>query len=120
MKESVGILLASGILAYGGCNAPQKVSWEYETVAGKSDKVLQAPAQDGWVAIGISVTPDSQKMFLLKRQKGVTNPGKWQFKTVIGPNDHILMNQTNQGWELVGVSHMPDNINWYLLKKPKT
>ncbi len=120
MKESVGILLASGILTFGGCNAPQKVDWEYETVAGANDKVLQGPVSDGWEAIGICVTPDGQKQFLLKRPKEAKAPAKWQFKTVIGKDDRILNNPTNQGWEVVGSSEMANSNKWYLLKKPKT
>jgi hypothetical protein len=119
MKESVGILFASGVLTFGGCNAPQHVDWEYETVAGTSDKVLQAPAVDGWEAIGISVTADGQKQFLLKRPKEAKVLAKWQFKTVIGRNDGILNSPTNQGWEIVGFSEMADSNKWYLLKKPK-
>jgi hypothetical protein len=72
------------------------------------------------VAIGICVTPDGQKMFLLKRQKGVPVQGKWQYKTVVGRNDQVLTNSANAGWDLVGVSATADNNNWYLLKKPKT
>jgi hypothetical protein len=120
MKESVGILFASGILTFGGCHSQTPVTWEYETVAGKNDKVLQATAEDGWVAIGICVTPDGQKMFLLKRQKGVTAAGKWQYKTVIGRNDNILTNSANEGWEVVGISDISDGNKWFLLKKPRT
>jgi hypothetical protein len=120
MKESVGILLASGLMTFGGCNAPQKVDWEYETVAGANDKALQVPVSEGWEAIGISVGPDGQRSFLLKRQKETKAPGKWQFKTVIGKNDSILNTPANQGWEVVGFSEMSDNSKWYLLKKPKT
>jgi hypothetical protein len=120
MKESVGVLIASGLLTFGGCHSQTPVTWEYETVAGRNDKVLQAPATEGWVAIGICVTPDGQKMFLLKRQKGVTKAAKWDFKTVIGRSDNILTNSANQGWEVVGISAVAGGHKWFLLKKPKT
>jgi hypothetical protein len=120
MKESVGVLLFSTILAFGGCNTAQKADWEYETIAGTNDKVLRVPVSEGWDPIGICVTPDGQKLFLLKRQKDVKAQGNWQFKTVVGRDDKILNNPANQGWELVGVSQMPDSNRWFLLKKPKT
>ncbi|HTR40024.1 MAG TPA: hypothetical protein VMH87_00220 [Pseudomonadales bacterium] len=120
MKESVGIFLASGLLTFGGCHSQTPVTWEYESVTGKNDTVLQAPAAEGWVAIGVSVAPDGQKTFLLRRQKGVTIAGKWQYKTVVGHNDNILTNSANEGWEVVGISDLSDGNKSFLLKKPKT
>lgn len=119
MKESVGVLLASGVLAFGGCTA-QKANWEYETIAGANATALRAPVADGWEPIGICVTPDGQKLFLLKRQKDVKSAsGNWQFKTVAGRDEKILNSHDNQGWEVVGFSVAADSNRWFLLKKPR-
>ena len=76
--------------------------------------------RDGWQPIGICVTPDGQRWFLLKRQKELAHPGDWQYKTVIGRTDDVLDNPTNQGWNVIGYAMTADNEKWYLLKKPKT
>jgi hypothetical protein len=120
MKESVGALFFSGILAFGGCTS-QKGNWEYETVSGTSARVLQAPAASGWTPVGVCITSDGQKRFLLKRQKNIKAfSSDWQFKTVAGRDDKILSTPDNKGWEVVGFSETPDSNKWFLLKKPKT
>lgn len=119
MKESVGFLFFSGILAFGGCTA-QKSNWEYETVTGTTARALQAPVAAGWTPVGICITPGGQKVFLLKRQKDVKpRSGEWDFKTVAGRDNKILNNPANKGWEVVGISETSDSNKWFLLKKPK-
>ena len=107
-----------GVLALAGCAARQ--GWEYKTISGANDKVLSDPVADGWQPIGLCITPDGQRWFLLKRQKELARPGNWQYKTVIGRTDEVLDNPTNQGWNVIGFALTAGNENWYLLKKSKT
>jgi len=118
MKKSVGLLLLASALALAGCTARQ--GWEYETVSGANDKVLADPVADGWQPVGICITPDGQKWFLLKRGKEVTRPGNWQYKTVIGRTDDVLDEPTNQGWNVIGTAQTANSETWYLLRKSKT
>jgi plastocyanin domain-containing protein len=118
MKKSVGVLLVAGVLVFAGCAARQ--NWEYETISGTTDRVLNQPVAEGWDPIGICVTPDGQKWFILKRQKSVTRPSNWQYKTVISHSDGVLDNPTNQGWNVIGYCQTADSDKWFLLKKPKT
>jgi hypothetical protein len=119
MKKTVAISLAAAVLALAGC-VRQQGNWEYETISGPNDKVLEEPSSEGWDPVGISINSDGTRWFVLKRQKGVEHiVGKWQYKTVIGQDDTILNDPTNQGWSTIGVTDAGNGSKWFLLKKPK-
>lgn len=119
MNRFVVPCLAAGVLLVAGCT--KQSGWEYETVSGPNDRVLNDPIAQGWEPVGMSVTGDGQRWFVLKRQIASTHPINWQYKTVISKNgDGALDAPENQGWAVVGTSEMPDGSKWLLLRKPAT
>jgi hypothetical protein len=116
MNRFVVPCLAAGVLILAGCT--KENGWEYETVSGPNDRVLNDPIAQGWEPIGISTTRDGQRWFILKRQIASPHPVNWQYKTVISKNgDAVLDTPENQGWSLVGTSEMPDGSKWFLLRQ---
>lgn len=120
MKRSVAILFAAGALLLAGCAKPG-VEWQYQTVSGPNDQVLGHPISEGWEPVGISVSRDGTRWFLLKKQKASDRPVNYQYKTVVSKNgQQILDAPANQGWDIVGVTTDADGSEWFLLKKAKT
>jgi DNA-binding beta-propeller fold protein YncE len=120
MKRFAALLLAVGVLSLAGCTRGS-AGWDYETVSGPNDRVLNDPISQGWEPIGISVTHDGTKWFVLKRQKATTHPVNWQYKTVTSTNgEEVLNTPSNQGWEVVGVTASGNGSQLFLLKKAKT
>ena len=119
MNKFMVPLLAAGVLALAGCSQTS-MSWEYRTVSGQSDRVLGGPVAQGWQPVGISVTRDGTRWFLLKKQKTDGQPVDYQYKTVVSSNgQEILDAPANQGWDVVGVATAADGNEWFLLKKTK-
>ena len=120
MKRTIALLLAAGALALAGCSTSRHASrWEYRTVSSTSDEVLNTPVAEGWAPVGLSVTPEGNKWFLLKREKPTYHAGKWEYKTVSSTSDEILNTPLAQGWRVVSFSVTPTGNKWFLLKHAK-
>ncbi len=121
MKKPFALILtANDLTVAGSMNHPAGAHWEYKTISGKNDEILTAPAAQGWTPVNISVTPDGNRWFLLKRPKGEAPRDRWEYKTVSSSmGDEVLNTPMVQGWSVVGFSVTPDGNQWFLLKKRK-
>ena len=112
MKKLVTLLLATGVLVLAGCCTTQPTAqWEYKTVASTSDEVLNTPLAEGWTPVGLSVTQENNKWFLLKRPKPNYHPSHWEYKTVSSTSDEVLNTPTAQGWTVVSFCVTSETIN---------
>ena len=120
MKQFISIIFVASTVVLAGCSTTQHASkWEYQTVSSTSDEVLNTPVAQGWRPVGISVTPDGNKWFLLKREKPVYHASKWEYETVSSTSDEILNTPLARGWSVVSFCVTPNGNKWFLLKHPK-
>ncbi len=120
MKTFLALLVTTSALVLAGCSTARPTAqWEYKTVASTSDEILNTPVDQGWTPISLSVTPDGNKWFLLKRPRPDYPTAHWQYKTVASTSDEILNTPIAQGWTVVSFSVTADGNKWFLLKKPK-
>jgi hypothetical protein len=120
MKKSIALIFAVGALALGGCFSTWHGSkWEYKTVSSTSDEILNTPVAEGWRPVGISVTPDGNKWFLLKRTKPDYHANNWEYETVSSTSDEVLNTPLARGWSVVSFCVTPNGSKWFLLKHPK-
>jgi hypothetical protein len=120
MKKLAVVSFICGILALSGCTDRKGPVAQYKTVSGANDRVLNSSIAEGWAPIGISVSADGTKYYLLKktREKDASIP--WQYKTVSGKDDGVTNTSVAQGWQITGSYVTGDGTKWFLLKKPKT
>ncbi|MGA9779754.1 MAG: hypothetical protein WBS33_15945, partial [Verrucomicrobiia bacterium] len=110
----------SVLLALAGCSTTQHAAkWDYKTVSSTSDEILNTPVAQGWIPVGISVTPDGNKWFLLKRAKTDYHASRWEYKTVSSTSDEILNTPMAQGWSVVSFCVTANGDKWFLLRHPK-
>jgi hypothetical protein len=120
-KKSIALLIAASGLFLAGCSTTTShaLKWDYKTVSSPSDEILNTPVAQGWSPVSISVTPDGNKWFLLKRPTTTYHASKWEYKTVSSTSDEILNTPVAQGWSVVSFSVTADGNKWFLLKKLK-
>lgn len=120
MKKIFLLTFVACAFVLAGCSTTQNASkWEYMTVSSTSDEVLNTPVSQGWRPVSLSVTPDGNKWFLLKRTKPDYQAGKWEYETVSSTSDEILNTPLARGWSVVSFSVTPNGTKWFLLKHPK-